>query len=543
MSKNAVVPRVNVKGLATRTKIIRDVYPVKEGRNDVYFVIYEKENKELKELVYTYEESDIIPAEGIAKIDFSEFRNCLKIVEINGTDYAICTKLDGTVCVVKLPEKEKIFELINGDTSVSLKEIDERYIKIFSISMNESKVYDTEEKRICYSMPSEYLIYRNGDFFLLRNLMGHSIVINNKWEKIFESDEVFFINNNKLIMERKETESIRIFDDLNDLNIYRDFCKQDWHIHKPIYIHRRGEIITFEKGQIITYNLDFKRTASVRIPKLNDNISMIDYDGYNLFLYWKNNTIFYNIEREEYIEYSKIWRFPYDNPSAFIGINANEEQEDKQVYHIHNKIFKEVVSIEVDIDNTPSEPFYDNEAGCILAIKNIENKWVLVNTITGKYIEKDGYIEFLEGIDCICGIRATEEDEEQYVVDVYDFDFLQKVSNFDCEKYGLYITGKYARLPIQLIGNCLYYKGRYDVGTKYDIEPEYIFGPDGKIIFGFDKKQLANKAEIEIQKKMLYSRIYSRVIRGQNLVKIVSSQNEECWFDMENLKFYILNGR
>ena len=541
MSRNAIVPRVNVKGLATKTKKIKDIYPVKEGRNDVYFVIYENESKEL---VYTYEESDIIPAEGITKIDFSEFRNCLKIIEINGTDYAICTTLDGMVFVVKLPEKEKIFELINGDTSVSLKEIDERYIKIFSISMTESKVYDTEENRICFSMQSDYLIHRNGDFFLVRNLMGHGIVINNKWEKIFESDEIFFINNNKLIMDRKETESIRIFDDLNDLNTYRDFCKQDWHIHKPIYIHRRGEIITFEKGQIIIYDLDFKRTALVKIPKLNDNeLKMIDYDGYNLFLYRENNTIFYNFEREEYIEYSEIWRFPYDNPSAFIGINADENQEDRQVYHIHNKKFEEVVSIEVDIDNTPSEPFYDNEAGCIFAIKNIESKWVLINTITGEYIEKEGYIAFLEGIDCICGIRATEEDEEQYVVDVYDFNFVQKVSNFDCSKYGLYITEKDGRLPIQLIGNVIYFKGNYDIGTLQDLEPEYIFGPDGEKIFGFDRERKANKDEREIQREMLDSNIYFRKIRGQKFLKIVSPQNGECWFDTKKLKFFTLKGR
>ena len=538
MSKNAIVPKVKVNVLAKRKTNFKDMHLV-EGKKDVYFVIYEDLSKEL---VYTYEESSIIPKGGITKIDFSEFRDCLKIIVINGIDYAICTKLNGMVFVIKLPGKEIIFEL-NGDTSLSLKRIDERYIEIFSISMNESKVYDTEENKICFSMPSDYLIYRKGDYFLVRNLNGYGIVINDNGEKIFESDEDFYINNNKLIMNRMGTESIRIYDDLSDLNTYRDFSKQDWHIHKPIYIDRRGEIITLEKGQIIIYDLDFKRTALVKIPKLNDNVPKLDYDGYSLFLYWENNTIFYNFEREEYIEYSEIWRFPFDNPSAFIGINTDEKQEDKQVYHIHNKKFEEVISIYVDVDNTPSEPISDNEAGCIFAIKNIEKKWVLINTITGEYIEKDEYIAFKEGIDCICGVRATKEGKVQYVIDVYDFNFVQKVSNFDCEKYGLYIMGRCGRLPIQLIGNVIYFKGNYDIGTLQDLEPEYIFGSDGQKIFGFDRGQTANENERIVQSTMRDSKIFLREIRGQKFLKIVSPQNNELWLNPENGEFCILNGR
>ena len=98
-------------------------------------------------------------------------------------------------------------------------------------------------------------------------------------------------------------------------------------------------------------------------------------------------------------------------------------------------------------------------------------------------------------------------------------------------------------MPIQLIGNVIYFKGNYDIGTLQDLEPEYIFGPDGEKIFGFDRERKANKDEREIQREMLDSNIYFRKIRGQKFLKIVSPQNGEYWFNSENCEFYILNGR
>ena len=496
MSRNAIVPRVNVEGLATKTKKIKDVYPVKEGRNDVYFVIYEDEDEnESKELVYTYEESDIIPAEGIKTIDFSEFKNCKSIVEINGIDYAICTELNGKdLVIVRLPEKERVFSSKYNE-NILLKGIGENYILIDDLNSNNKnkRLYNINERQITHTLAKSIDIDKLWDYYVLSGYkrngeepIRENAIYDSEWTKILQIDGNIDIYEDKLV--QISSEGIKVYE-LRKKNPPKYFNRESWHTYEPMYIHNRGEIITFEQGRICIFDLDFNMVEKIEIPNPNGTIKLVENNGDSLIIiYCDNITIFYDLKTKAFLQYSEIWRFPYDAPSSFIGINS----EEPQIYHIHDKRFQEIISIniaETDIGKGLSEPVYDSEDGCIFAFKNIDNKWILINTITGEYIEKEEYTEFFAGVNCICGIRTINENQEKYVVDIYDFDFQQKVTDLDYQKYGIKKDSIFDCFHLQLIGDCIFFRGRYDIGTSQDLEPEYIFGPDGEKIFGFDRNR------------------------------------------------------
>ena len=194
------------------------------------------------------------------------------------------------------------------------------------------------------------------------------------------------------------------------------------------------------------------------------------------------------------------------------------------------------------------DPIYETEDGVIYAIKDIKNKWILVNTINGKISKAEGYLYFQRGRECICGIKVKEGKK---VIDVFDMNFTIQAQNVDCEKYGLIISTQPIKiLPISIVGRYVLFEGRLDIGTCDDKFPGYIVDSDGNRIFGYDRNDYVIASEQnDIQEKNFQRTMRDCVIEiettpgGRKFLKItLSNHKKEFLFDSNTGTFYALKG-